>query len=99
MLKVQRSADAGGVMLAVSGRLAVDNVHLLLRALDAEPRDSTLVLDLSELRIVDRFGAAFLERCEADGIVLLDCPAFIRLWIDGVREQESVPERGSTPPG
>ncbi|HTO75673.1 MAG TPA: hypothetical protein VMQ61_06315 [Thermoanaerobaculia bacterium] len=99
MLKVQRSADSGRIMLAVSGRLAVDNVHLLLHALDTEPRDSPVVLVLGELRLVDRFGIAFLARCEADGIALRDCPPFIRRWIDSLREQEYMSGQGSTRPG
>ncbi len=84
MLRVQRSADPDRVVLTVSGRLGADNVHLLLRALDAEPRDLPLVLALGELRLVDPFGVGFLARCEVGGIPLQDCPPFVRLWIDSL---------------
>ena len=73
----------------MSGRLGVDNVYVLLQVLDAEPCDAPFVLALGELRFVDPFGVAILARCEAKGVRLLDCPSFIRLWIDALRERES----------
>jgi len=93
MLKVQRSAEADRVVLAVSGRLGAGNVHLLLSALDAESRNPPpLVLALGEVRLVDRLGVAFLARCEAEGVVLQDCPPFIRLWIDRITEDNVLEE-------
>jgi hypothetical protein len=40
-----------------------------------------IVLDLKDVTLVGRDAINFLERCEADGITLENCPAYVREWI------------------
>jgi hypothetical protein len=47
------------------------------------------VLDLRELALVDLESVRFLNACEANGISVLDCPAFIREWMSRERSKLS----------
>ena len=85
MLKIQRKAN-GDVVFTVVGRLEPDNVGELLQLLAAEPPGRTIVLDLKDLVLVDREAVRFLGRCESQGIVLRNCPPYIRGWMAGGEE-------------
>ncbi len=85
MLKIQRKAN-GDVVLIVSGRLGADNVSELSALLAAEAGGRALVLDLKDVVLVDRDIVRFLRACEGDGIVLRNCPPYIRAWM--AREEE-----------
>lgn len=80
MLKVQRTADRD-VVFTVSGRLDAENVAELSALLAAEPAERPVVLDLKDLVLVDRDAVHFLRACEGDGIVLRNCPPYIRAWM------------------
>ena len=80
MFKVERSAVGGVVVFALYGRLTGAEVAELRALFEAEAADR-LVLDLHEIKLVDRGAVRFLSRCEAGGITLEHCPAYIREWI------------------
>jgi anti-anti-sigma regulatory factor len=86
MLKVQRRAN-GDVVFTVSGRLDADNVGELSALVAAEPAGRPLVLDLKDLVLVDRDALRFLRVCEGNGIVLRNCPPYIRAWMAREGEQ------------
>jgi anti-anti-sigma regulatory factor len=86
MLKVQRTTN-GGVVFTVSGRLDAENVGELSASLAAEPAGRPLMLDLKDLVLVDRDAVRFLRLSEGDGIVLRNCPPYIRAWIAREGEQ------------
>ena len=58
-----------------------ENMAELQTLVTAEARGQPVVLDLSELTLVDDEVIRFLESCEADGIELKNCPAYVREWI------------------
>jgi predicted metal-binding protein len=41
-----------------------------------------IILDLLDLRLADRDAVRFLRGCEADGMKLENCPAYVREWMD-----------------
>ena len=84
MLKITRAAN-GEVVLKLSGRMGTENIADVETLISAEASGRRIVLDLKELRLVDQDVVSFLRRCEADGIELKNCPAFIREWITGER--------------
>lgn len=47
--------------------------------------DNNLVLDLKEVKLVDRDAVRFLAQSEAEGASLRNCSAFIRQWISQER--------------
>jgi hypothetical protein len=85
MLKIQRKAN-GDVVFTVIGRLEPDNVGELLLLLAVEPAGRSIVLDLKDLVLVDREAVRFLGQCEGQGIVLRNCPPYIRVWMAGGKE-------------
>lgn len=82
MFKIQRSADGNFVVLTLSGRIKAASLGELQKLLECEADDHNLVLDLKELKLVHGDGVSFLTSCEAKGIKLANCPAYIREWIE-----------------
>jgi anti-anti-sigma regulatory factor len=85
MLKIQKSANGRLVVFGLSGRIEERHVPQLQALFEAE--DQGVMLDLSEVNLVDREAVRFLARCEARGVRLDNCPGYIREWI--LREKSS----------
>jgi anti-anti-sigma regulatory factor len=85
MLKIQRATNKH-VVFTLSGQMDAENVTELKGLIESEARGRGLVLELSDLTLVDRDAVRFLERCETDNIKLENCPAYIREWIARERE-------------
>ena len=82
MLKIQRMADRGAVVLTVSGRLDAENVGQLCGLVDTIPIDMTVALDLRDLLLADRAVVRLLREFEErKRIVLRNCPSYIRIWM------------------
>jgi hypothetical protein len=60
-----------------------ENIGELETLLRKEAGDRRTVLDLKDLTLVDQDVVRFLRGCEAVGIQLRNCPAYIRAWING----------------
>ena len=86
MLKIQRTAD-GDAVFTVSGRLEAHTICELSALLAAEQDGRTRVLDLKDLVLVDGDAVRFLKTCEADRIVVRNCPPYIRSWMAREGEQ------------
>ena len=69
-------------MFTLSGRIKPAGLAELQKLLESEAGDHKLVLDLEEVKLVDRDVVSFLASCEANGIKLANCPAYIREWIE-----------------
>jgi hypothetical protein len=41
-----------------------------------------IILDLRDVRLADRDAVRFLRGCEANGMKLENCPAYVREWMD-----------------
>jgi pimeloyl-ACP methyl ester carboxylesterase len=80
MLKITRSTDSGATTLNLSGRLDAEHLAELRRAL-AQEGGGDVVLDLTELILVDVEVVRFLVDCEAQGIRLAHCPVYIYKWM------------------
>jgi hypothetical protein len=42
----------------------------------------SMALDLRDVRLADRDAVKFLGDCEADGMKLENCPAYVREWME-----------------
>ena len=67
-------------MFTLSGRMDTEQVAELNELFDRDYRN--IILDLRELRLADREVVRFLKGCEADGMKLENCPAYLREWMD-----------------
>ena len=86
MMRIQRSAQEKFVVFAVSGRIGMEELEELQRILQSELTDHSVLLDLKDVKLVDRDAVRFLAGCEADGTQLRNCPAYIREWISRERD-------------
>jgi anti-anti-sigma regulatory factor len=81
MLKIQRSSN-GQIIFTLIGRMKAERVAELKALLKSETGTQQIVLDLKDLTLVDRDAVRFLENCEADGIKIKNCPAYVREWME-----------------
>jgi hypothetical protein len=51
--------------------------------ISSEASGRRITLDLKDVTMVNENAIQFLVRCEADGITLRNCPAYVREWING----------------
>jgi hypothetical protein len=79
-LRIERSARQGFTVFALSGRMEAEQVAELKELFDCDYRN--IILDLRDVRLADRDAVKFLKRCEAEGMKLENCPAYIREWLD-----------------
>ncbi len=85
-LRVLKSGDKGVIVFNLSGRIEAEHVAELKKLFEAEGQDHRIVLDLKEVKLVDRDAVRYLAHCEMNGTQLEDCPGYIREWI--VRERD-----------
>jgi len=88
MLKIRRSAN-GKIVFTLSGRIEIEDVAELQRLLALELADRNLVLDLTDVTLVDREAVKLLKQCEVDSIELENCPLYIREWVQRERGRNS----------
>jgi hypothetical protein len=87
MFKIQRRSEGpDSVTLSISGWIQAEHVAELEQLFQGEQR--RVVLALEEVYFVGREGIRFLALCEAKGIELRNCPAFVREWIGKERVSE-----------
>jgi acylglycerol lipase len=83
--RVQRSTVDDTLVLMLSGDIAGDHTADLETLVD-EDRTGPMVLDLKDVSVVDRAGVLLLARSEARGATLLNCPSYVREWIQRERQ-------------
>ena len=85
MLKIDRSAN-GQIVFTLCGRIEAEDIKQLQQLLASEAPGKQLVLNLKDVTLVNQDAITFLARSEADGIELENCPAYIRQWIEQVKD-------------
>jgi hypothetical protein len=79
--RIERSTTRGGVTFVLSGDM--DSRHAAdLETLMTAEANRHISLDLADVTLVDREAMTFLARVEAAGAVLVNCPEYVRRWID-----------------
>lgn len=85
-LRIESNLDDEDVStVRLIGRLEAENLPELATLVNDETR--TVVLDMSEIDLVDLAAIQFLARCEASGVGLRNCSMYIKSWI--AQEQKS----------
>jgi hypothetical protein len=79
MLRIDKFSDGQVSSLRLSGR--IQSKHLRELQFQIETSTQKTILDLGEVRLVDRDVVQFLASCESNGIELLNCPLYVREWI------------------
>jgi len=89
MLKIQISTNSEVVVFTLSGRIQAEQLAELQRLFQSEADDHKLVINLKEIKLVDRESVVCLESWETSGMRLENCPPYIREWIDAERNRKS----------
>jgi predicted metal-binding protein len=79
-LRIERSARTKCTVFTLSGRMEAEQVAELKELFDSDYRK--IILDLRDLKLADRDAVRFLRGCEASGMKLENCPAYVREWMD-----------------
>jgi len=82
-LRIEKVSAGPVVILLLSGRLQSEHVDQLKAQLEGSTQ--RIILDLEEVKLVDREVVRFLALCEANGVELKQCSPYIRDWIDRER--------------
>lgn len=84
-LRIQQSVERKRVVLTLTGRIQGEQVPELLALLRSESSAHGIVLDLEQVKLVDRDAVLFLALSEGLGAELRNCSAYIRKWINQER--------------
>ena len=85
-LRIQNSVRRDQVIFTLTGRIQSEQVAELLPLVRSESWASGVVLDLEQVKLVDRGAVLFLALSEERGVTLINCPAYIREWINQERK-------------
>jgi ABC-type transporter Mla MlaB component len=88
-LRVRKSSNAERTVFFLSGRIESRHLPQLRELLEVDVHLGNVSLDLGEIRLVDMEAVAFLAACETAGIGLNNCPAYVRVWIDDAKKDNS----------
>jgi hypothetical protein len=83
-LRIETTPGEGWTTIRLIGRIQTGHLSALRTLLDAVR--SSIVLDLAEVSLVNLEVVRFLSTCESQGTQLLNCPAYIRKWIERERQ-------------
>ena len=79
MLKIHKGFEGHECIFLLSGRIRAEDTVELNKLIRTE--QNNVVLDLKEIKLVDRAAVKFLVRCQADGIEIRNASLYIREWI------------------
>jgi hypothetical protein len=80
--RIETEARAQLTVFILRGRLEGQAIAELRRLFELHTDYCAIVLDLKDVRLVDRETVRFLARSEGDGVRLENCPAYIREWME-----------------
>jgi hypothetical protein len=81
-LAIGKSETSGAIYLTLAGRMTGNGIGELRRELEeARRRRRPVQLDLSEVTLLDRVSADFLNSVACPMVRLENCPEYLRRWI------------------
>jgi anti-anti-sigma regulatory factor len=79
VFKIENRSDGRETILRLSGR--IESKHVVELKSQIENGGRRIVLDLEEVKLVDRDVVKFLCLCESNGIELRNSAPYIREWM------------------
>jgi anti-anti-sigma regulatory factor len=80
--RIETAARGGFTVFVLSGRIEKQAIAELRRLFERQADHGDIVLDLKDVGIIDRDALHFFGDCEADGVKLENCAAYIREWME-----------------
>ena len=84
-LKIEMIVRKRRTTFRLIGRVQAEDLPEVARQLEAS--GPTVVLQLDQVMLVDVDAVRFLNRCETDGVRLIDCSPYIREWMSRERKR------------
>ncbi len=85
--RIQRSTSAEAIVFALSGVMDIKHIEHLKKLLEAE-KQGPILLNLEDATLVGREAVEFLARLEAAGVGIVNCPEYVRTWINAENGSE-----------
>jgi hypothetical protein len=89
--KIGRWASGKRVTFTFSGVLTGEELGEVVAIIERE-RSGWITFDLADLTLVTREGVDYLRHAAADGAELVNCPQYIRRWIEA-EERDDPPAK------
>jgi anti-anti-sigma regulatory factor len=84
--KIERLVSGeNSVVIRVCGRIQMEHVSTVRELIRQE--EGVVVLDLTEVTLVDREAVNLIAMCTLKNIELRNCPAFLREWVTKERQR------------
>jgi predicted metal-binding protein len=80
--RIETVARGKLTVFVLSGRSEKKAIAELRRLLELQANYRGIVLDLKDVRVIDRDALHFFAGCEADGVKLENCTPYIREWME-----------------
>ncbi len=76
------------ITLLLNGKFSEDAIPELAQSLSqARQEHDSVVLDLSEVTLVDRYAVRYFSEQASDEVKLVNCPIYLRRWISQVSDE------------
>jgi hypothetical protein len=85
--RIHRSTNAEAIVFALSGAMEIKHIEHIKGLLEAE-KQRPILLDLRDVTLVGRDAVEFLSRLEAAGVGIVNCPDYVRTWIEAENRGE-----------
>ena len=79
--RIETVARGKLTVFVLSGRIEKQAIAELRRLFELQPSARGIVLGLKDVGVIDRDTLRFFADCEADGVKLENCAAYIREWM------------------
>jgi len=80
--RIETAARGKLTVFVLSGRIEKQAIAELKRLFGLRANYRAIVIDLKDVSVVDRDALHFFAACEADGVKLENCAAYIREWME-----------------
>ena len=80
--RIETVARGNLTIFVLSGRIDKQAIPELKRLCDMQASYRGIVFDLKDVGVIDRNALHFFKSCELDGVMLENCPQYIREWME-----------------
>ena len=79
---IETAARGSFTVFILISQIEKEAIAELRRVFECQTDYRDIILDLKDVSVIDRDVMHFFVRCEADGVNLENCPAYVREWME-----------------
>ena len=88
VMRIEKSGDSKFAIYTLSGRIEKETIGELRQILALDQTNQWVAFDLKDIKLADQDSVEFLDECETQGVELLNCPPYLREWINRIRTRK-----------